>query len=524
MAGKPSQGTTEVELKISMDAADEARLRRHAALSALRTTPRRTEKLVSVYFDTPDHALARAGIALRLRKVGRAWVQTVKFGKDGAGAGLFSRREIDLPAPGGRLALDGPDPEGMFGAIRKACDGAALSPVFETRIRRIVERLRLEDGSALEVALDHGEVVAGEQDAPIHEAEIELVSGDVTAVFDLAQMLFPTGPVRFSAESKAARGYALARGDAPMPPRARIAGNPGHDRKASVESVARDLFRDCHAQIAANMVMVTDSNALEGPHQLRIGLRRLRTALSVFGEPLGPEALDPVSLRARELGHVVGRLRDIDVLIDEVVAAAVARGLDSAAAEALTAVLRERREAVRGEVRQILASSESTDFLYDLGRLIEGRGWLRPSDYSQTGRLAEPIGAIAPALLEARYKQVVGRGRKIRGLSVTGLHELRKDLKKLRYTADMLGVIWSRKKVRAYIKTLKRLQDRFGTLNDAAMAEAYLTGEDAPGRDDPDVQRAVGWVVGTLSILVGDDRPALFDSWDDFAARKPFWR
>lgn len=523
MASTSATGATEVELKIGMEAADEARLRRHPDLGRLRVVPRRTEKLVSVYYDTPDHALARAGIALRLRKVGRSWVQTIKFG-GGSSTGLFARTEIDTPAPGGRLALDGPDPDGMIHTIRKVCDGAALSPVFETRVRRMIEHLRLADDSDIELALDSGEIVAGEQSAPIHEAEMELKSGEVSALFDVAQMLFPTGPVRFSSVSKAERGYALARGDALPLPKPRNAGQLDFDRKASVESVARDVFRDCHAQIATNMALLADSDAIEVPHQLRIGLRRLRTAFSVFSGPLGRTALAPLSAQARDLGQVVGGLRDIDVLIDEVVADAAAGGLDPAAAEALVTALEKRRDIVRRAVRKTLAAPESISFLFDLGRLIEGRGWLSPSDYSQTVRLAAPIGTLAPALLEKRYRKVVRRGRRIRELSVEDLHALRKDLKKFRYTADMLDVIWPGKKVDAYIKTLKRLQDRFGTLNDAAMAGEYLAGADAPGRDDPDVQRAVGWVLGTLAIRAGSDRPALFDRWDAFAEEKPFWR
>lgn len=522
MSPKAATGTTEVELKIAMSAADEARLRRHSAFAELRTAPRRTKTLLSVYYDTPDHALARAGMALRLRKVGRSWVQTVKAGS-GDSAGLFARSEVETPAPGGRLVLDGPDPDGLLRAIRKACDGATLSPIFETRIRRIVERLRFGDGSEIEVALDHGEAVAGGNRAAIHEAEIELISGEVAALYEVGRMLFPTGPVRFSSESKAALGYALARGDARAAPAPRTAGRLAYPRSASVESVARDVFRDCHGQIADNMVVVAGSEAIEGPHQLRIGLRRLRTAISVFSGPLGRAALEPVSAQARDLGRIVGGLRDIDVLIDEVVADAAAGGLDTAAAEALAAALSAHRDVVRRDVRAALAGPGSTAFLFDLGRLIETRGWLSPTDYDQTGRLAAPIGDLAPELLDRRYRSVVKRGRRIRDLPVGDLHELRKDLKKLRYTADMLGVLWSGKKVDTYIKALKRLQDQFGTLNDIAMAGEYLAGADAPGSDDPAVQRAVGWVLGALSVQVLDDRPALFARWDAFAAAKPFW-
>ena len=56
---------------------------------------------------------------------------------------------------------------------------------------------------------------------------------------------------------------------------------------------------------------------------------------------------------------------------------------------------------MRAEVRAALAAPEATGFLFDLGGLIEGRGWLQPADYSQTARLAAPIGEIAPGILDS---------------------------------------------------------------------------------------------------------------------------
>jgi inorganic triphosphatase YgiF len=518
-----SRAVIEIELKITLDAAEEARLRRHPLFVQMRTAPRRTDTLLSVYFDTPDHALSRAGIALRLRKIGRRWVQTVKRGRTG-GDGLFSHLEIERPAPGGRLALTGPDPEGVYRSIAEVTGNAALSPVFETRIRRVVERLRTEDGSEIELALDTGEVVAGEAHEPIHEAELELVSGEVGAVYDLARMLFTRGPVRLATDNKAARGYRLARGEPPPQILPRTAGVLDYPPEATVESVARDVFRDCHGQIAANLVVVAASDALEGPHQLRVGLRRLRTAFSVFAPSLGAEAIASLSEEARRLGQIVGRLRDIDVLVEEVVAAAAERGLDTEARAALRAVLDTRRAEVRAEVREALAAPDAVGFVFDLGRFIEGRGWLAPADYSQTERLATPIADLASGLLETRFRKVIKRGRKIRKLDVEGLHALRKQLKKLRYTADVLDPIFPGKKVTAFIKSLKQLQDTFGSLNDAAMVEGYLSGPEAPGRADAAVQRGAGWVLGTLAIQVVDDRPELYDRWDRLEKVKPFWR
>ncbi len=515
-------GMTEIELKITLDADRLAALSRHRALARSRMAPRRVRELVTVYYDTADHALARAGIALRLRKVGRRWVQTVKAGR--TGFGLFSVREVECPAPGGRLVLDGPDPEGVLAAIAAAAGKAPLSPVFETRVRRITERLRPPGGGEVELALDAGRTIAGEAEAPIFEAELELIEGEVGGLYDLAQMLFTRGPVQFSADSKAARGYRLARGEAQAVPVARNAGTLAYDAEATMETVARDVLRDCFAQIAWNMALLDTSDAPEVPHQLRVGLRRLRAAFLVFRDSLGAEALRPLSEAAKRLGQAVSPLRDLDVLIDEVVAEAAAGGLDAAAQAALTASLDARRTAAREQLRETLAAPEAARFLFDLGRMIEGRGWLAPSDYAQSARLATPVGTLAGQILDTRLEKVRRRARGIRKLDPEGLHELRKELKKLRYAADTLGPIYPAKRVAAYIKGLKTLQDGFGSLNDASMAEASLAGKDAPAEDDPEGQRAVGWVLGTLAMRMQDDRPRLFDRWEAFAEATPFWR
>ena len=93
---------------------------------------------------------------------------------------------------------------------------------------------------------------------------------------------------------------------------------------------------------------------------------------------------------------------------------------------------------MRAEVRAALAGAEATGFLFDLGAFIEGRGWLVASDYSQSARLAAPIGEVAPRILARRHRKAMKLGRKVRELDAAGLHELRKELKKLRYTVDML--------------------------------------------------------------------------------------
>ena len=513
----------ESELKIALDPKGLARLRRHPALAAMRRAPRRIETLLSVYYDTPGRTLAAAGTSLRLRRVGRGWVQTIKRRTGGTAAGgFFSHREDERPAPGGRLVLDGEDADGALADVAEAAAGAPLSPVFETRIRRTVERLTPPGGGEVELALDDGEIRAGEARLPVRELEIELKQGGVDAVYAVARALFDRGPVRFSAANKAAIGYRLLRSEAPPALAPRRAATLAVDPRATVETVARDVLRDCLGQIADNMAVVAESDDEEGPHQLRVGLRRLRTALRVFGPSLGEPAMAPLNAAARALGQLVGRLRDADVLVSEVVEPAAALGLDPAAREALVGALEARRSAERAGVRAGLA--EAVGFLFDLGLFIEGRGWLAPSDYGQSERLAAPVADAAPDLLERQHWRVRKAGKHVRSLDSHGLHELRKKLKQLRYAVDMLGPLYAADEVGPYLGALKALQDSFGSLNDAAMAEASLTGPEAPAAADPAAQRGVGWVLGSLGVRAGDDRPRLFDRWERLRDAKPFWR
>jgi inorganic triphosphatase YgiF len=515
----------EAELKILLDEAALRRLRRDSGRAALRLAPPTSRELVSVYYDTPDRDLAAAGIALRLRRSGRAWVQTIKRRAEAtASGGFFAHEENEIPAPDGRLVLDGPDPEGALADVVAAAGGRPLSPVFETRVTRRTERLRGPEGGEVELALDSGEIRAGQASEPIREAELELVSGSLADIFGLARSLFPHGPVRLGTENKATRGYRLAAGKAPSDPTPRKAGDLEVAPDTTIEIAARDVFRDCLAQIAANMVVVAETDLSEGPHQLRVGLRRLRTAFSVFGPVLGEASMQPLADTAQSLGRTVGHLRDADVLRDEVVAGAAAGGLDAAAAGALADALGAHRETVRAEVRAALAGETATGFLFDLGLFIEGRGWLDPADHTQTARLATPVADVAPALLDRQLKRVRKRGRHFRRLHAEGLHELRKSLKKLRYAVDMLGPAFPAERVASYLGTLKELQDSFGSMNDAAMAGEALSGPDAPAADDPAAQRAVGWTLGTLAARVAEDHRALERGWRHLKAAPPFWR
>lgn len=186
----------EIELKFLCSPSDLT-----AVLAAAPAGEDETRQLTSIYFDTPDGALAAAGVSLRIREWNGRRVQTLKRGKG------VSREEHEAPVAG-RV------PDSSLGPLREMLTGAqiaALAPSLQVRITRR-QRLIRYGGAEIELAADIGEVTAGGRTSPICELELELKSGPRKALFALARELYRSAPLRLSFESKSSRGRALLKG------------------------------------------------------------------------------------------------------------------------------------------------------------------------------------------------------------------------------------------------------------------------------------------------------------------------
>jgi triphosphatase len=380
-------------------------------------------------------------------------------------------------------------------------NGSPLRPVCETVIKRAASELSLEDGTRAELAVDIGEIRAKGLSARLSEAEIELIEGRASGLFDIAQTLFPDGGLRFSRLSKAARGYLLSEQGQVEPPLVpREAQEIALDPAQTAEHAARDILRECLDHIAMNMVVVQKLDDPEGPHQLRVGLRRLRSAFSIFSPLLDSPAMTRLKDEARWLGREVGRLRDFEVVANDIVRPEAEANRQEASLSALADSLEGEAGAVRLRLRKILTEARGQAFLIGLARFVETRGWLLPEDLGQTERLATPVTEIATAALSKRWKKVGQHGRVIESLDADQRHELRKELKKLRYAVEFLSSLFPAKDVTPFLKRLKKLQTVFGDLNDAATVKRILSDGEMPRIDNPRAERAIGWVIGTSQV------------------------
>lgn len=513
----------EIELKFLLDAASakalRARLRNFEATAGKPST----HTLRSTYFDTPDHALKKANVALRLRRDGRRWIQTVKAGARLHG-GLSQVTEVESPAPGGRLDLAAiPDPEVKAEVFRLIGD-RQFAPVCETVIRRTALRLPAGEG-AVELAIDSGEIRAGERSAPLYEAEIELLEGPVGTLFDLARTLFPQGGLRFSRLPKSARGYLLAEKGYIEPPLApREAATVRLEPEQTTEEAARDVLRECTDQVAANVVVVRELDDPEGPHQLRIGLRRLRSALSLFGTALGSAGLDAIGAEARWLGLEVGRLRDLDVAVHDLLRPVAAANVGEAGLARLADRIAVAADTERQGLRTLLAGTRVQGLLIDLVRFVETRGWLDVADMGQTARLAMPVSDFADAALRKRWKKVVREAKQLETLDLEARHELRKELKKLRYAVEFLSSLYPGKRIRPFLKRLKSLQNIFGEANDAEMLQSLLDDAAKDWTGDAASRRAVGWAIGSSRARAQVAWAGVTPVWRDLKDERPFWK
>jgi triphosphatase len=507
----------EIELKLTVPAATLAAVRAHPAVAAVASGRLRSRPLVSTYYDTPEHDLAAAGVALRLRRAGTRWLQTVK-GDGVAAAGLHRRAEFEwsLAAPRLDVAKLAQTPwRKLF-----ARTGARYRRVFVTAMRRSELPLTFADGTRAMLCLDSGEIRAGRRRLAVHEIEVEIEHGDAARLFELADALAADLPVRVTHASKAARGYALADDAAPLPRRARkVALAAAATPRAALTAIAAD----CIAQIEANAEALLARDDVEYLHQLRVGWRRLRSLLQLVALLAPGEGIAPIAQELRWLGTILGPARDTDVFALETLPeiAGEFRGLPGIARLRARATRRRRRLAA--VVREAVATPRFQRLLLALG------GYFATLD--RAAPTAPASAAAAPArardwigpVLQQRHDKLVKRARHIHRLSATDRHRARVAAKKMRYAAEFFAPLFAGKRGKAYIEALSRLQSILGRLNDLEVA-GKLVEVLAPAEDPAaGAAYAAGIVRGWLAASVVPELKRLRAAQRAFAQCPPFW-
>ncbi len=424
------------------------------------------------------------------------------------------RLERAAPRPGEAWPPGTPPPclaaaPGLDGLVSLPPLDGALVPVAGVRGQR--RALRLDAGTTLTV--QDGVLRGLARETPSCRL---LLAGPAPALAALSTQLAETLAVAVPPWSLAAEALALAQGG--LPP-ARRSGGPEVPPGTSVTDAASLVIGHLTDVILAGAAAAGAGETPEAVHAMRVAVRRLRSALSVFRRAVGSPATEAAKARLQELAAVLGGARDWDVFLDGIgrdVAAALPE--DPRIARIATAA-RKQREAAYGALRHHLASPPFRQLMVALVQLAALRPWEADADEARAAKLAADAGHYAAACLARQHGHMLSPGPDISALPAGALHDLRKQGKRLRYAAEFFAPLYGRRSTRRFVRGVSRLQEALGHLNDGAAAAGLM---EALG-SGAGQQFASGAVQGFAAARSTDARAGIARSWSKFRRAEPFW-
>jgi CHAD domain-containing protein len=356
-----------------------------------------------------------------------------------------------------------------------------------------------------DLIVSHGELGA----APFCFADIRLLTGPGAPLCALLQAMADAVP------------FAVSRLDLPLllpgrlPVSIKTKPPPLEPGMSAAEAFGR-IAASAFAHLAANHDCLRGHGSAESIHQMRVALRRLRSAMSMFKEMLDSPQTEALRTELRWLQQSLGAARDWDVLLADTVASMRELLVGQAGYERLCTLVADRRQQARTAALADLATPRLPRLMLRLACWIEGAGQDHPLG-------ARPVAELARAILDKRYRRVRKEMTRFIELSVEGRHHCRIDIKKLRYAVDFFGALYPVKRGQRLLPLLSALQDRLGALNDVAVARDKL---EALVLQDGSVELAwaagqlIGWHAGHSGTLLDQVQ----QDWAAVERTPAFWR
>lgn len=453
----------ERELKLHIPQSQQAAVKK--AVTLIGSQP--PLRLAAQYFDTAQRCLARQAAALRLRLEGDQWVQTLKM----RGPDELSHVEYNHLRPEPHLDLSlyaDTDAAPLFENLV-----APLEIRYQTDVQRTLAVLK-QDQSEIEVALDLGVIKAKGAELPLSEIEFELKSGDMAAVFQVAAKWLKRFELIIELRSKSERGdqlyqYMLAH---PTPIKGAAAGLALAQKpyrlppsSAAPDQLVPDLYTkgasDFLSQVIRNTAFLAGIDGIRASKDLqasyltlmRVGMRRLRSCRQLFKPWLTSTEID-LAQNLREHYKEFGLWRDKDMLWLELQPKLIAAGLP--AAKKL-----ERPKSKKGSAPVLAASVEYQSLLLQSLASLVLQHALKPEAYQ-----ADTSTALLNKRVSNWLTRIQTQSRLFDELPPAHQHDLRNEIKRLRYSLEVLGY----EPQDPLYAALSKAQDHLGDLCDAYVA------------------------------------------------------
>lgn len=506
--------SNEIELKLRIAKSDVAHLKHQlAAMSKdMQISNPSTRKVLSTYYDTPTLILLHWGISLRLRRDTRKWIQTIKT-TDSALSGLHQRMELESEVPNGKLDFSKFTNTDYDDFLSQESLQNQIRPIFSTNIQRTEWQLSFNNGDQVELVLDIGDLVAEDKREPICEIELELKQGNPGRLFETALQLQQHIPLYIENISKAQRGYAYYRPQLPSI----VSANPPklhHKMKASEALTA--IVQECLTHLQSNQDMVLYGKDVEGVHQMRVALRRLRSALNVFGCVSSKQHCKYLIAELKWITGILGNARDLDVLITQTMPPLIKHLQNEPSLILLEKQARKHRLQAYADTREAINAQRYQRLLLTL------EDWLANERWGAEKIMNDRADEIAQSMLSKRYKQLKKSGKNLSQDDAEERHATRIAAKKLRYAAEFFADFYPPKQTKAFIKRLSKLQDQLGLMNDINVTNTLIV--KLIGAHPPrNIMAAHYLFKGWNAYQLMHTSEIMHATWQQLADQKPFW-
>lgn len=467
-------------------------LRRHERLGGKRGRPL---KATLTLLDTVDRRFAACG-----------WLCLAISNAEG-------ERIVTLPAAG--LPVAPPPSLDEVGDLEILAEGSQSGQLHTLR----------QNGQTILLQAYKVQLATGDRRSTSYEALTLQAAADAAGALDaLAGDLVRDLSLRWTGAAPLMQAAAAL--DLIEPPPLRAAGldfEPPGD--ATAAAVFAAIGRHCLAQFDANLLPVLRDRDPEGVHQMRVALRRLRSAITLFAPMLDDSALNPLLDDLRWLGAPLGRRRDLDVFLTETLAPLRRLPEPPKRLQHLATILEDRRISAHQALDSALTAPRLAAMRLALSRFLVAVEAEDAAVLADAALAAAPAAGFAAEMLRRRRRKVKALGSRHAELDVPELHELRIRAKKLRYAAEFFRPLFRHRKgqkkgPRRFIDALAHLQDCLGMLNDADVGARLVRDLLPPSDQDPAAAAIAAWFAGRQQLQLAQ----LGEAWDSFAALRPFWK
>ena len=456
----------------------------------------RAQSVRLIWHDSPGGELAAQGLAL-VQERGNWRLERIVYGGTEAWAPGAAPPVLEQTA----------GPDAMTHALP-----APLAPVAAFEARRTTYTATSEAG-VVTLALLRGAVRTLTRE---HATCWLQLSGDPRPVRTVALAIAAALPASVPQRSLSAEALSLSH---PAPAAARDLELPDVPPHATPGWAFGAMLAHMAAVILWLAPHATDGpDRLEGVHQMRVSVRRVRSAIAVFRRAIDVPELAAVNSGLKALGKQLAPSRDWDVFITDTAPAVAAALPDDKRLTALVAAAERIRRECHTALRAFLRGSEFRRTAIELAWLAAARPWETEAP-AEVREAPTPLTAFADHVLSRRLRKLLDV-EDLATLDPPALHAVRLRTKRTRYAAELFAPLYPAKPARRLIRRLATLQDRLGHLNDTATAAALLATLGAPaGRH----AYAAGLVLGFAAARADALRPRALRSWDKLRHTTPFW-